>query len=56
MTGEQPEMGENLGNYRGLFDGGNDFQGAATVGAVFDVDIEYPFEYSRAQLMRAEIE
>ncbi len=44
MTGGQPEMGENLGNYRGLFDGGNDFQGAATVGAVFDVDIEYPFE------------
>ncbi len=36
-------MGENLGNHRGIFNAGNDFQGATTVGAVFDVDIEYPF-------------
>ena len=37
-------MGENSGDHRGLFDGGNDFQGAATVRTVFNVDIEYPFE------------
>ena len=37
-------MSENPGNHGGLFDGGDDFQGAATVGAVFEVDIEDPFE------------
>lgn len=37
-------MSEDLGNYHGLFDGGNDFQGTATVGVVFDVDIQYPSE------------
>jgi hypothetical protein len=36
-------MGEDLGNHRRIFDGGDDFHGTATVRAVFDVDIEYPF-------------
>ena len=47
-------MSENPGNHRGLFKSGNDLQGAATVGAVFHVDIENPFEQP-AQLMRAEL-
>jgi hypothetical protein len=37
-------MGENSGDHRGLFDGGNDFQFATTVGAVLHVDIEHPFK------------
>ena len=37
-------MSENFGNHGGIFNGGNDFQGAATVWAVLDVDIEYAFE------------
>ena len=37
-------MGENFGNHLGIFNRGNDFQGAVTVWAMFDVDIEYPFE------------
>ena len=44
MPGRQPEMVENLRNHRGLFDSGHDLQVAATVRAVFHVDIEYPFE------------
>ena len=42
--GGQPEMGENLGNNPGLFDSGDDLEVAATVRAMFHVDIEYPFE------------
>ncbi len=37
-------MGEDFGHHRGLFNSGNDFQGAATEGAMFHVDIEHPFE------------
>ena len=33
-------MGEDLGDHRGVFDGGDDLQGAATLGTLFDVDIE----------------
>jgi hypothetical protein len=36
-------MSKHLGNHRGIFNRGDDFQGAATVRAMFDVDIEYPF-------------
>ena len=36
-------MGEYLGNHPGFLDGGDDFQFAT---AVFDVDIEYPFQQS----------
>jgi hypothetical protein len=39
----QAEMGEDLGNHGGVYDGGDDLQGAATMGAVFQVDIEHPF-------------
>ena len=35
-------MGENLGNHGGIFDSGNDLKVAATVGAMFHVDIEHP--------------
>jgi len=28
----------------GIYDGGDDRQGAAAVGALFNIDIEYPFE------------
>ena len=44
MTGGQAEMGENLGDDPGLFDGGDDLECAATVGDMFHVDIERPFE------------
>src|SRR5262245_39776524 len=45
-------MGEDFDNHRRIFDGGpstrlrtgDDLQGAAAVGAVFDVDVEDPFE------------
>jgi hypothetical protein len=35
-------MGENFGNHRRIFDGGDDLQAAAAVRAV--LDIEDPFE------------
>ncbi len=37
-------MGESSGNHRRVFDCGDDLEGAATVGAAFDVDVEHPFE------------
>jgi len=37
-------MAENFDNHRRIFDGGDDLQGAAAVGAAFHVDIEDPFE------------
>jgi hypothetical protein len=37
-------MLEDLGNHGGIYDGGDDRQGAAAVGALFNIDIEYPFE------------
>jgi len=43
-SGRQAEMGEDLGNHGGVFDSGNDLQGAATVGAMFHIDIEHPLE------------
>jgi hypothetical protein len=36
-------MAEDLDNHRRIFDGGDDLQGAAAVGAVFHVDIEDSF-------------
>ncbi len=44
MTGGQAEMSENLGNHCRVFNGGDDLQGATTVGTVVNVDIEYAFE------------
>ena len=43
-SGRHPEMGKNLGDDPGLFDGGDDLEFAATMGAMFHVDIEHPFE------------
>ena len=37
-------MREDLGDHRGIFDGGDDLQGAAALGAVFYVDSDHPFE------------
>ena len=37
-------MAEDLDDYRRIFDGGDDLQSAAAVGAVFNVDVEDPFE------------
>jgi hypothetical protein len=42
--GEEAEVGEDLRNDGGMFDGGDDLQGAAAAGAVFQVDIEHPLE------------
>ncbi len=37
-------MREDLGDHDGIYDGGDDRQGAAALGTVFHVDIEHPFE------------
>jgi hypothetical protein len=39
---DQPKR-EDLGDHGGIFHGGDDRQGATTLGAVFQVDIEHPF-------------
>jgi len=45
-------MSEDLGDRGSMLDGGDDLQGAAALGTLFDVDIEHPFEQP-AHLMRA---
>ena len=40
-------MAEDFDNHRRIFDGSDDLQGAAAVGAALDVDVEDPFEQSR---------
>ncbi len=40
----QAQMGEALDDHRGLFDGGNERQGAATVRTGGHVDLEHSFE------------
>ena len=42
--GRAAEVGEDLGDHGWMLDGGDDLQGAAAAGAVFQVDIEHPFE------------
>ncbi len=37
-------MSEDLGDHGGVFDGGDDLQRAAGVRALFNIDIEHPFE------------
>jgi len=37
-SGGQPQMGEDLGNYPGIFDGGDDRHGAATMVTVSHSD------------------
>jgi len=36
-------MGDDQGDHGGMFDGGDDLQGAAAPGALLDVDLEHPF-------------
>src|SRR5919106_4282194 len=43
-AGRQAEMGEDFDNHRRIFDSGYDLQGTAAVRALFDVDVEDPFE------------
>ena len=40
-SGGQTEMGEDLGNHGGMFDGGDDLQGATARGALLDVDLKH---------------
>ncbi len=42
-SGGQAEMGEDLGDHGGMFDGGDDLQGVAALGAVFPIDLEHSF-------------
>jgi hypothetical protein len=42
--GGQPEVREDLGDHGGIFDGGDELQGAAALRALLDVDLEYPLE------------
>ena len=37
-------VAKNLGNYRGLFNGGDERQGATIEGTGGHVDLEHPFE------------
>jgi hypothetical protein len=46
-------MGEDPGDYGRFFNGGDDLQGAATIWAAFDIDVEDPLEQARLSLMRA---
>ena len=43
-AGGQTQMGENSDYHRRRFDSGDDLQAAATIRAVFDVDLENPLE------------
>ena len=45
--GRQTQVGEESRNHRGIFDGGNDLQGAAALRAVFEIDIEDALEQAR---------
>ncbi len=40
MTDEPAVMGEDLGNREGMFDGGEDRQGTATLRTLFNIDSE----------------
>ena len=46
-------MREDLDNHRGLFEGGDNLKVAATLRAVFEVDIEHALEKPRLSPMRA---
>jgi len=53
-------MGEDPEDHWRIFDGGDDLQCAATVRAVFDVDIEDPFEqpgptHARRRILRVSV-
>jgi hypothetical protein len=40
-------MSEDPGDHGGLFDGGDDLQGAPAIRTVFAIDIKHPFEQAR---------
>ena len=40
-------MREDHDDHGGIFDSGDDLQGAPAVGAVFDIDVEYALEQAR---------
>ena len=42
--GGQAEVREDLGDHGGVYDAGNELQGAAALRALLDVDLEYPLE------------
>jgi hypothetical protein len=44
VPGRPAQMRKDLGAHGEIFDGGDDRQGAHHTGAVFQVDIEHPFE------------
>ncbi len=46
MSGGQTERVQNLSNHPGLLESSDDFQFATAVRAVFDVDIDDPFQQS----------
>jgi hypothetical protein len=37
-------MREDLGHHGGMFEGGDDLQGVAALGTLFNIDSEHPFE------------
>ena len=41
---DKPRWVSNLGDHGGIFDGGDELQGAAALRALLDVDLEYPLE------------
>ena len=47
VMGRKAQVGEESRNHRGIFDGGNDLQGAAALRAVFEIDIEDALEQAR---------
>jgi hypothetical protein len=47
------EIGEDPGDYGGFFNGGDDLQGAATIRAACDIDVEDPLRAGARELMRA---
>ena len=44
VLGAVAQMSEDLGDYRGIYNGGDYLQGATAMWTPLDVDIEYPFE------------
>jgi len=44
------QVSKDLGNHHWIDDRGDDLEAAATVWAVFDIDIEYPFHQVRSSV------
>jgi hypothetical protein len=54
--GGQAEVGKDLGDHGGIYDGGEDRQGAAATQGHCSMSIANTHSSSRAQLMRADAE